>query len=274
MLLRDISLQVGTAELVLLVGPSGSGKSTLLMLLGVCWISGQVAGWFPAVSTCGGRTLRPRCRAERTSAEWCSSTTPCSTNWTRWRTCASHWTTPHARRRASPTNLPRCWPTSIPASRSILQRRSAPAPRDRPHGHRQPAGAAVRRAELRPGHRLVTPRCGGDPWSVPDHGKAGADHGASLRGVAAVGRPGAGDRPASPASGGNASGCRGGGSAAGSGVRTAGAAVPTVRTDRCDRDPLVGCLPAPFMLMYMSAGTVVRGATSFGATSGCSVPRR
>ena len=55
MLLRDISLQVGTAELVLLVGPSGSGKSTLLMLL-VGLLDIGPNGWLVSGRLdCGGR---------------------------------------------------------------------------------------------------------------------------------------------------------------------------------------------------------------------------
>jgi ABC-type lipoprotein export system ATPase subunit/ABC-type transporter Mla maintaining outer membrane lipid asymmetry permease subunit MlaE len=53
-LLRDVSLAIDPAELVLLVGPSGSGKSTLLLLLGGLLDTGpgdwQVSGRL----TCGG----------------------------------------------------------------------------------------------------------------------------------------------------------------------------------------------------------------------------
>ena len=56
-LLRDVSLRVGTAELVLLVGPSGSGKSTLLLLLAGLLDTGPDGWLVSGTLTCGERSF-------------------------------------------------------------------------------------------------------------------------------------------------------------------------------------------------------------------------
>jgi ABC-type multidrug transport system ATPase subunit/ABC-type transporter Mla maintaining outer membrane lipid asymmetry permease subunit MlaE len=57
MLLKDVSLQVGTAELVLLAGPSGSGKSTLLLLFAGLLDTGP-DGWLVSGRlNCGDRSF-------------------------------------------------------------------------------------------------------------------------------------------------------------------------------------------------------------------------
>src|SRR4029078_4690957 len=57
MLLRDVSLHVNPAELVLLVGPSGSGKSTLLLLLGGLLETGAGDWQVSSRLTCGDETF-------------------------------------------------------------------------------------------------------------------------------------------------------------------------------------------------------------------------
>lgn len=56
-ILRDTSLDIGPAEVVLLVGPSGCGKSTLLLLLGGL-LDGGAGGWdISGTLRCDGRDM-------------------------------------------------------------------------------------------------------------------------------------------------------------------------------------------------------------------------
>ena len=56
-LLRDGSLEIKPAELVLLVGPSGSGKSTLLLLLGGLLETGPSDWRVSGRLTCGDESF-------------------------------------------------------------------------------------------------------------------------------------------------------------------------------------------------------------------------
>ncbi len=130
----------------------------------------------------------------------------------------------------------------------LVQRRPAPAPGNRAHGDRQPAGAAVRRTEFRPGYRVGPATARGDPRPVRHDGQAGADRGASFRGIAAARRPCRGDRSADAPPDRAAAGSRSGRSTARGSRGDAGAG--SIRT-ACGRSALAA-------IAASLAGLVVR----------------